>query len=101
MNSLSAYSKSVLEKDTVEGRRAAVMRLQADVLARLRSATDPVDVFEEIVSELNEQGHNLFSWDRDPETGSQTWGPDYTDSHASGLVLEFEPPEDLEISWRG
>jgi hypothetical protein len=96
---LGAYTRNAFETETDDGRRAIAARLRGDIRARLRSAGEPTRIFEDIVSELSTLGHSLFSWDHDPETGSQTWGPDYT-AHASGLVLEFEPPDEVDASWR-
>jgi hypothetical protein len=99
MTGLGAYTRSAFERETEEGRRTAADRLKTEIVSRLRLAEEPTRAFEEIVGELNTLGHRLFSWDQDPETGAQTWGPDYTAS-GSGLVLGYEPPDEVDVSWR-
>lgn len=73
-------------------------QLRVYLTHRVSQAQDFYGEISAIIQELRAQGHNLYNFDEDGE-GLSVWCPDWTKALA-GLVLEFEAPASVGVSWR-
>jgi hypothetical protein len=84
--------------------QAGLDKLCSDLAERLSElfakAPDWTQAAYSIVQELRRIGHDLWSFD-DDSPDSQAWCGSWAEPQTSGeLILEFETPSEVGVSWR-
>jgi hypothetical protein len=64
---------------------------------RLKKSSNFHATISEIIEELRERGHDLWSYDEEDEI--EVWGPDYVQSKGPGLILTFTAPNTVIVEW--
>ncbi len=79
--------------------RTTLLRDLADLMkARMRAGPAFHRSCYELIEELREAGHDIWSFDESDDF--QLWGPDYAKAIGRGLIIHFTSEGDVNVKWQ-
>jgi hypothetical protein len=93
---MEQFRKGNFDAADEAGRATLCAELGNELTSRVHSATDFHAKVSEVVGELRQLGHDLWSFDESDEM--EVWCPNYDEPTGPGIVVTFTP-DDVRVEW--